>query len=262
MANYRRSLGRLLQVLAVAAIAFPAVSMAADAPLSVIPENAHKESFGSGWQCDDGYRENKTACEPIVFPEYSYSTNRSYGKGWECLRGYDAIGEERCEKIDVPENGYLSAHGNRWRCLRGFVERANACDAIEVPENGYLSDEFRSRGWACDRGYEVVGSTCVRILVPENGYLTNRSHGATWACERGYRKDNDDACILVDVPENAFFDDALFSLGWACKRGFKPSGRECVEVVVPENAHLNRAGDAWECDRSFSLKSDICFQNN
>lgn len=262
---FRVALGRtafrhVLQTVAVTSLLSPITAFAAGAVADTVPANASKDAYGNEWKCDAGFRQKGEVCDELSIPTNAFPTNRTYGAGWECERGYREIDRERCEKIHVPENAYLAAHGDRWNCLRGFVKLQDKCVTINVPVNGYLSDEVKRRGWECDRGFEVVGNDCIRIAVPENAYLTNRNYGATWLCERGYRRQVD-ACIAVPVPENAFFTGNSLSLGWQCDRGFQRSGQTCVPVTVPQNAHLNRVGNAWECDKSFSPKAGTCVRD-
>ena len=51
---------------------------------SGIPENAHAETYGPGWECNRGYTENDGACTPIQVPENAHLTKSSYGRGWDC----------------------------------------------------------------------------------------------------------------------------------------------------------------------------------
>lgn len=64
---------------------------------------------------------------------------------------------------------------------------------------------------------------------------------------------------MVDVPVNAYFVELSYGPGWQCSRGYATSDkRTCVELVVPENAHLDRSGNAWECNRPFSQRGNAC----
>ena len=53
-----------------------------------LPGNARAKSYGSGWECERGYREDNGTCAAIGVPANAYLTNSSYGSGWECGRGY------------------------------------------------------------------------------------------------------------------------------------------------------------------------------
>ena len=86
-----------------------------------IPENAHAKAYGSGWECDRGFREVDEICAPIKVPSNAYPTNRSYGRGWECARGYQEI-DDACVAVQVPSNAYLWSSGDRWKCDRGYRE--------------------------------------------------------------------------------------------------------------------------------------------
>ena len=37
--------------------------------ISKIPENATLRNYGTGWDCNSGYREDNNTCEAIVIPE-------------------------------------------------------------------------------------------------------------------------------------------------------------------------------------------------
>src|SRR3972149_10665415 len=49
-----------------------------------------------------------------------------YGTGWECDKGYYRSGQ-RCEKVIVPENAHINFYGNDWECNKGFKKLNNAC---------------------------------------------------------------------------------------------------------------------------------------
>jgi hypothetical protein len=68
-----------------------------------IPENAHANSYGSGWQCDYGHRAVDQACVAVQVPENGYLADSAYGSGWQCDRGYRAV-DEACVAVPVPEN--------------------------------------------------------------------------------------------------------------------------------------------------------------
>jgi hypothetical protein len=123
-----------------------------------IPENAHANSFGSGWQCDYGYRAVDQACVAVKVPENGYlAADSAFGPGWQCDRGYRAVDE--------------------------------ACVAVKVPENGYLANFALGPGWQCDRGYRAVDEACVAVKVPENAHIDLFGNG--WECNAPYRKQQD-----------------------------------------------------------------------
>jgi len=53
-----------------------------------LPDNARAKGYGSGWECERGYREDNGSCAAIGVPANAYLTNTSYGGGWECNRPY------------------------------------------------------------------------------------------------------------------------------------------------------------------------------
>ena len=169
-----------LTLLAVA----PCLVLAEDGSVE-IPKNARAKSFGSGWECNRGYREVNGACAAVKVPANAFPTNASYGHGWQCSRGYRQA-DESCAAIKIPPNAYLDASGDRWRCDRGYQSVDEACVAVKVPPNGYLTDSSYGPGWECDRGYQSVDAACVAVKVPENAHL-NYS-GNDWDCNQPYRK--------------------------------------------------------------------------
>ena len=104
-----------------------------------VPENASAKTYGSGWECDPGYREIDEACAAVKVPANAYPTNKPYGRGWVCGRGFREVGET-CAAIEVPANAYLNSSGDKWECERGYRDVGGACDAIKVPEKGFLTN--------------------------------------------------------------------------------------------------------------------------
>ena len=120
----RRRIGAIGAALLLSMLAIgPRVALAGSGS-AAIPRNAHANSYGPGWQCDNGHRQVGSSCVAIEAPAHSYPVDASFGRGWQCRYGYRAIEE--------------------------------ACVAIKVPANGYLADDTDGRGWACKRGYRQV----------------------------------------------------------------------------------------------------------
>ena len=42
-----------------------------------LPENARAKSYGGGWECERGYREDNGVCAAIRIPANAYLTNKS-----------------------------------------------------------------------------------------------------------------------------------------------------------------------------------------
>ena len=72
----------------VVAFAVPAELALAQDGEAALPANATAKSYGSGWDCDKGYRKNDEACDAVMVPANAYPTKSSYGAGWACQHGY------------------------------------------------------------------------------------------------------------------------------------------------------------------------------
>ena len=247
-----------LWVFAVVLTALPAASQSAGLAM---PTHATAKSYGDGWSCDIGYRQNGEICAEIIVPENAYETERSYGTGWECLHGFVAQDKTSCVAVAVPDGGFLDPSGERWHCLRGHLKVDDRCVKIVLPENAYLTDTSYGSVWACNRGFEAIGEACVAIKVPSNGYLNTSEYGKPWSCERGFFERGDE-CAAVEVPQNAFFDDDTYGNGWKCERGYQAVGAQCLKLDIPANAHLDRSGNSWECDRNFQRSKGLCVLKN
>ncbi len=217
---------RLVLVFALLAIfTVPAYS---EVIVSSVPENAHKRSYGDGWECDRSYRASNDTCIAVVVPQNAYPTYRNYGSGWECSHGFIEVRETSCAKVFVPEGGYLAPSGTRWNCLRGYRKIDDICQKIVLPPDSYLTNSTRGPSWLCNRGFVALGNVCAPIEVPENAFLNVSDYGPPWQCERGYAV----------------------------------SGDRCTLIELPENAHLARTGNRWECNRNFQHKKGRCVLNN
>ncbi|AUQ99707.1 hypothetical protein [Phaeobacter inhibens] len=193
-----------------------------------VPENAHKSSYGDGWECNRSYRAVGSTCIAVVVPQNAYPTHRSYGPGWECSHGFIEAEGASCAKVFVPEGGYLAPSGTRWNCLRG---------------------------------YRKIDDFCQKIVLPPDAYLTNSTHGPSWLCDRGFEAKGD-ACAVIEVPEHAFLNASAYGQRWTCERGYAVSGDHCILIELPENAHLARTGNRWECNKNFQQKKGRCVLNN
>ena len=91
-----------------------------------IPEHASAKRYGSGWECDRGYRVDKDACIAINVPSNGYLTDASYGSGWKCDRGYRAD-RGACVAFKIPENAHLNYSGNDWNCNRPYRKQQGGC---------------------------------------------------------------------------------------------------------------------------------------
>jgi hypothetical protein len=150
------SMSALLLVLIIISVLAPGAARAYDGSTK-IPENAHAKSYGGGWECNYGYKEENNTCRPIKIPDHAYLN--SYGSRWECNRGYRSSGRA-CVAIKVPANGYLddASYGPGWRCERGFRQTTDACEAVKVPENGHISSS--GNDWECNKPYHRDTNKC------------------------------------------------------------------------------------------------------
>jgi hypothetical protein len=180
----------VLCILAALAVAVPPVYGQADS--AGVPPNAAADRYGSGWNCNRGFRQVDGGCERVRVPPNAIATKTSFGRGWKCRRGYQEV-KETCVPIIVPPNAYLDASGVRWDCRRGFREVDQTCIAIDVPENGFLTESTYGSGWDCERGYRPVADECVRVEIPRNAHLDYS--GNDWECDRPYERQGGE-CVL------------------------------------------------------------------
>ena len=117
------------------------ISAPASAQTSSIPDNAHAKSYGSGWECNLGFRAKDDTCSAVIVPDNAHPTDQPFGKGWECLHGYKEVDETNCIEVKLPKNAYLDADGNRWRCLRRYRAVDDGCEEIALPAHAYLTND-------------------------------------------------------------------------------------------------------------------------
>jgi len=123
--------------LAVLFLMFPSLLFAGD-----IPENAHPNILGNGWECDRGY----------------------YRSG------------QRCEKVVIPVNAHINLLGNGWDCDQGFKKSSNACIPMtkeEIQKQKELEQAILKKiqrrklqgvsGDNCETEYKTNAEVCVRI---------------------------------------------------------------------------------------------------
>ena len=189
-----------------------------------VPPNAHIDVFGSGWECDQGFRRVGNGCEPVEVPPNAHID--VFGSGWECDQGFRRVGNG-CEPVEVPPNAHIDVFGSGWECDQGFRRVGNGCEPVEVPPNAHI-DVFGS-GWECDQGFRRVGNGCEPVEVPPNAHID--VFGSGWECDQGFRRVGN-GCEPVEVPPNAHID--VFGSGWECDQGFRRVGNECVLMTAAE----------------------------
>lgn len=89
--------------------------------------------------------------------------------------------------------------------------------------------------------------------VPKNAH--SKRYGSGWDCDHGYIARNKE-CLEIVIPQNAYLSDYAYGKGWDCLHGFKEDKNNCNPVLVPENAFLNMSGETWECARGFQQTKD------
>ena len=89
MSRMRRHRTLLIHPLILLALQSAASGVAlAQGDSAEIPENAHANSYGSGWQCDYGYRAVDEACVAVKVPENGYLAAASaYGLAGSAIAG-------------------------------------------------------------------------------------------------------------------------------------------------------------------------------
>jgi hypothetical protein len=240
-------------MLTLMAIGVATVASAASPPRNTLPKNAMANPYGSGWECEHGFRRVNDACAAISLPANAYLD--ASGNRWRCTRGYLSV-NEACVTIKVPAHAYLDdSYGAGWSCDRGYREAKGACVAVQIPVHAYAVDSSVGSGWECERGYMLKAGACEALNVPANGYLTRLGDG--WKCDRGFTK-TANSCIEVQVPANAHVD--MQGNGWTCERGFRKTDSRCTAIQVPTNAHLDYSGGQWRCDRGFRNRADTCLK--
>ncbi|OQK18199.1 hypothetical protein AU255_10285 [Methyloprofundus sedimenti] len=154
----------------------------------VMPENAHAQTYGSGWECKSGYQQNGNICDAIKVPDNAYLTNSPFGDGWKCNRGYRKD-DKICVVIMIPAHAYLNSNGYDWQCDRGFKSQNKTCVAVKIPEHGYFVHSIYGDGWECERGYLARKDMCVPLIVPKNAHIDYSGHD--WDCNPPYAQLND-----------------------------------------------------------------------
>ena len=114
-----------------------------------IPENAHVNLYGNGWECIRGYRKSGGKCEEVVLPQYAKIN--VYGNGWQCKRVY-APSSNQCIKFSVPENASISPGGNSWNCNLNFKRSGSVCVPMSPQEIAY-QNMLIMQARACGRSY-------------------------------------------------------------------------------------------------------------
>ncbi|MBU1357652.1 MAG: peptidoglycan-binding protein [Gammaproteobacteria bacterium] len=183
-----------------------------------IPQHAHLNYLGNGWECNRGYYRSGNECQPVQMPRYA--TLDVYGSGWVCQSGYFKSGNE-CQPVQMPQNATLDVYGSGWVCQRGYYRSANECLPVQMPR--YATLDVYGSGWVCQRGYYKSANECLPVQMPPNATLD--VYGSGWVCQRGFYK-SVNQCLPVQIPQNATLD--VYGAGWACIQGYARVGDSCA----------------------------------
>ena len=163
------------------------LSIPATSQAQSLPENAHKNAYGSGWSCNRGFYKSRDQCLAVIVPKNG-KLNYS-GHAWDCQRGFRKSGRQ-CLAVIVPENGKLNYSGNGWDCNSGFKKSANNCVTMtpqEIKRRKEIEKAFRMKmekrklqgvsGDDCETEYKTNAEVCVEItggdLDCNESYLDN-----------------------------------------------------------------------------------------
>jgi hypothetical protein len=89
----------------------PDLLFAQNASSQEMPANSHAASYGTGWECDYGYRTSGSGCSKMTKPANAHFNSYYSGSGWQCDRGFRRS-ESICIAITIPEHAYLNASGS------------------------------------------------------------------------------------------------------------------------------------------------------
>lgn len=138
-----------------------------------IPNNAHNNTYGTGWECDRGYYKSGNECLQVQIPENAQLNY--YGHGWECKRGFYKAGN-KCLPVQIPKNAQLNYYGHGWECNKGYKKSGNMCVAmstLEIQKQKEVEQAFRIEmerrrlqgvsGDDCETEYKTGAEVCVEI---------------------------------------------------------------------------------------------------
>ena len=129
-----------------------------------MPTNAHKAQYGSGWECNRGFRQVGIECQKVVIP--ANAGLDILGHDWECNRGFQRTTGNECQRVVVPKNAGLDVLGHDWECIRGYQRvGGNECQKVVVPPNGVL--DVLGHDWTCKKGFKRVVSECQALTESE-----------------------------------------------------------------------------------------------
>jgi hypothetical protein len=124
----------------------------------------------------------------VIIPENAHLN--LYGNGWDCDRGF-ARSEARCAIVQIPRNGELDFTGHSWKCLRGYERDGNVCRPFTIPENAVM--RLDGNGWICNLRFKRSGNECVAMTEQEIAFQNLLIMRAR-ACGKSYNYDVSGYC--------------------------------------------------------------------
>lgn len=238
----------------IAALAFPALAQDGTGP---VPENGSARSYGSGWECNLGYRVDGDDCLAIDIPSTPTRPGSPMVRAGPAAAVSNRSAGHPASRSRSPRTPFSNPPATTGNATAAIAGAGHPAKPSTCPRTRFFRGKSTGTGWTCERGFAAEAGACVAIDVPPNGYLTNASYGDAWKCDRGYIE-TDGRCASIVVPENAFLDPDSYGPGWSCKRGFASRNNTCTAIDTPANAHLDRSGNQWRCDRAFQLENGVC----
>jgi len=243
-----RAPGPWLLIVLPAGLAMPSLAQDGTGPA---PENAQDRRHGGGCDCDPGYRIADGTCVALDMPANAYPTGRSSGTGRACLHGYREVRGATCEPVAIPANAFLHASDLIWNCERGYRKQADACAVIDVPETRISPTAGSERDGnaaaatlprpvpAFPSSFPKTRMRRTRATAPPR-FASGASSRPTAAANRSLSPQGP---VRTTAP--------MAPAGGA--RGYEARKTSCVTIDLPENAHLDRSGNRWQCNRGFQL---------
>ena len=71
---------------------------------------------------------SRLAC--LLCAQNAYADDAGFGSGWQCNRGFRQTGSgcaTSCVALTLPPNAYVDYSGNDWECIDGFIRQRQAC---------------------------------------------------------------------------------------------------------------------------------------
>ena len=157
-------------------------------PQIIVPSNATLNYFGTGWYCNDGYKQVGNSCELVVCG----ANQTRYGTSCYCKDGYKMnYTTNQCELVICGANQYR--WGTSCYCKDGYKMNytTNQCELVVCGPNQYR--------WGtncyCNDGYKMNYTTnkCELVICGSNQYRW----GINCYCNDGYKMNyNTNQCEL------------------------------------------------------------------